>query len=262
MSDDIEAIRQRWQGCNWCSETVEDHTEYDEHALPDEESETYVTDVLLVDASGGPLLDLEEPDDDEIALVEQIAAAPGDMQALLTALDAEQERADRAEAALEQLRAEIDAHADHIEPALDRIEDKAAVIGRQLWRADGVATAAGIALHEVELDGQLQPHTRELLQAAVDAYEAGRTEQAAPADQSALEQLIIAARVAGARGIWLIRRATAGVLAFGFTDELVAGADLEIGDQQTIVLSQPHPLIVLIRFEEGDGGPEGVEFRQ
>jgi hypothetical protein len=46
----------------------------------------------------------------------------------------------------------------------------------QLARAEGLATAATIALHELAESGTVQEHTRSLLQAAVDAFEAGSKE--------------------------------------------------------------------------------------
>lgn len=45
---------------------------------------------------------------------------------------------------------------------------------RQNWRTEGLATAATIALSELEQGGQVQAHTRQLLQAAVEAFEAGK----------------------------------------------------------------------------------------
>jgi len=44
----------------------------------------------------------------------------------------------------------------------------------QQTRAESIATAAAIVLHELEHDGQIQPHTRSLLAAALTAYEAGK----------------------------------------------------------------------------------------
>jgi hypothetical protein len=46
----------------------------------------------------------------------------------------------------------------------------------QLHRAEGLATAATIALYELTESGGVQAHTRSLLQAAVDAFEAGSKE--------------------------------------------------------------------------------------
>lgn len=45
---------------------------------------------------------------------------------------------------------------------------------QQQSRAEVVATAAAIVLHELERDGQVQQHTRDLLASAVAAYEAGK----------------------------------------------------------------------------------------
>jgi len=44
----------------------------------------------------------------------------------------------------------------------------------QLTRAEGLATAAAIALYELERDGTVQAHTRALLRSAVAAFEAGK----------------------------------------------------------------------------------------
>lgn len=53
-----------------------------------------------------------------------------------------------------------------------RVAAEAEQIERQQWRIDGLATAASIVLHELERDGQVQAHSRNLLASAVDAYEA------------------------------------------------------------------------------------------
>lgn len=73
---------------------------------------------------------------------------------------------------------------------------------------------------------------------------------------AALEQLIVAAQAAGADGLWLFRGLTAAVFALSFGDEATNAA------QPAIEIAPPHELIVLIRFEVGDGGESGVEFRQ
>ena len=218
--------------------------------------------VFLQRLGGGTeVLDRDIPASDALRRLqeaERLYAAPGVTVFLRPSGEVDagdwQRRAEQAEAALEQLRAGMDKHADYIEPKLDSIEDKAHVIGRQLWRADGLATAAAIALHELEQDGTVHAHTRSLLQSAVAAYEAGRTE-AAPLDQSALEQLIIAARVAGAKGTWLIRDAVGAALIW--TDH----ADTPPEAWLSLMLEKPHELVILIRVPYGDGGEAGVEFR-
>jgi hypothetical protein len=76
--------------------------------------------------------------------------------------------------ALGQFLSRLEASIDSIEGKAQALELIRRYMDRQLWRADGLATAAAIALHELEQDGQVQPHTRSLLQSAVDAFEAGK----------------------------------------------------------------------------------------
>lgn len=67
----------------------------------------------------------------------------------------------------------------------------------------------------------------------------------------ALEQLVAAAKEAGAECIWLLRGATAAALVY--TDD---GVTLP-----AIKIAPPHELVVVMRFPVGDGGEAGVEFR-
>jgi hypothetical protein len=66
----------------------------------------------------------------------------------------------------------MDAIVEDLEIAIDT--NVGETLLRQLTRAEAVATSAAIALYEIDSIGALQPHTRSLLAAAVDAYEAGK----------------------------------------------------------------------------------------
>jgi len=64
------------------------------------------------------------------------------------------------------------------------------------------------------------------------------------------QKLIEAAQAAGAEGVWLLRGATTAE--FFYSDGK--------NNEQMIGLSPPHELIVIMRFEDGDGREGGVEF--
>ncbi len=66
---------------------------------------------------------------------------------------------------------------------------------RQQWRADGLATAATIVLHELEHDGVVQEHSRSLLAAALAAYVAGKAEQPTTTPEDAARQAQNAMRI-------------------------------------------------------------------
>lgn len=70
-----------------------------------------------------------------------------------------------------------------------------------------------------------------------------------------LKQLTDLADKLGAEGIWIIRGATVAGLAFSF-DEPNEDRDPAL---QMLHIAEPHEMIVLLRFEQTDGGAGGVE---
>jgi hypothetical protein len=77
---------------------------------------------------------------------------------------------------IEQLVAERDTARAALRALEQRVAEEAEGLDRQRWRADGLATAVVIALHELERGG-IQPHTHALLVAASAAYETGKKDQ-------------------------------------------------------------------------------------
>ena len=75
-----------------------------------------------------------------------------------------------------------------------------------------------------------------------------------PVRGTPLEQLIAAARAAGAAGTWIVRGATGAALVH--TDDITR----DIADWPALRLTPPHQVIVLIRIPELPGGPDGIEF--
>lgn len=74
----------------------------------------------------------------------------------------------------DQLLSERNSARAALADAMEATTVREAEIGREGWPADGLARAAAIVLHELEHDGQIQPHSRALLQSAVQAYETGK----------------------------------------------------------------------------------------
>ncbi len=70
----------------------------------------------------------------------------------------------------------------------------------------------------------------------------------------ALEQLVAAAKAAGADAAWLLRGAGAVAIEWSFIPD---GTSFE----HSMLLAPPHELIILIRIPTGDGGERGVEVR-
>lgn len=181
------AIRERWLGVNWI------YSEDWEGAYCASAGFFVAGAAPNGDADGPWLLDLEEPSESELATLQLCVAAPDDIKALLARLDATEAEAaalrrlaiahrnlsmqlaapgsEQWQAILQQgKQVETALYAAAVQPGTG------AALLTQLARAEGLATAATIALHELAEQGSVQEHTRSLLQAAVDAFEAGKAQ--------------------------------------------------------------------------------------
>jgi len=132
-------------------------------------------------------------------------------------------------------------------PAVQMPASQARQIALQILEAADAAESDGFILSWIAGRAALSEQQAATLLGDFRAY---RERLRTPVRGTPLEQLIAAARAAGAEGTWIIRGADHAALHHGWS----------LASAPALVLAPPHELIVLIRIPDLPGGPDGIEF--